>query len=91
MVYPAHIRPQDLSTFLATKCAIVDGNGTHLSIAGVPHTGIVSSHNNYETDSSPMCVDLDQYGTNTRLVMYQFNEVCSTTQPLSLDFEREGY
>lgn len=33
---------------------------------------ILGSHNNYETDSSPLKSDLSQYGSNTKLVMSQF-------------------
>lgn len=57
--------------------AIVDGDGTSWSIGGVPHTGILGSHNNYEADSSPLKSDLNQYGANGRLIMSQFNNVSS--------------
>lgn len=69
---------QDLGTFLAVYGALVDGDGTSWSIGGLPRTGILGSHNNYETDSSPLKSDLNQYGSNTRLIMSQFRNV----QPL---------
>ena len=62
----------DLGTFLAVYGAVVDGTLTQWSIGGQPHTGILGSHNNYEADSSPLKSDLNQYGTNTKLVMSQF-------------------
>ena len=34
--------------------------------------GIAGSHNNYEADSSPLKSDLNQYGSNERLIMSQF-------------------
>ena len=66
---------RDLGGFLALYGAIVDGNGAGWSIGGVPHTGILGSHNNYETDSSPLKSDLSQYGSNTRLIMSQFKSL----------------
>lgn len=69
---------QDLGGFLAVYGAIVDGDGQGWSIGGVPHTGISGSHNNYETDSSPLKSDLDQYGSNQRLIMSQFKTVRSS-------------
>ncbi|KAF2086698.1 hypothetical protein K490DRAFT_44011 [Saccharata proteae CBS 121410] len=62
----------DLGTFLAVYGAIVDGDLTGWSINGKPHTGIGGSHNNYESDSSPLHADINQYG-DERLVMSQFN------------------
>ncbi|KAK5111540.1 hypothetical protein LTR62_004836 [Meristemomyces frigidus] len=62
----------DLATFLATYGAILDGDGTSWSIAGGSHVGIGGSHGNYETDSSPTRGDLDQYGSNSDLVLSQF-------------------
>ncbi|KAI9725488.1 MAG: hypothetical protein M1828_003159 [Chrysothrix sp. TS-e1954] len=63
---------QDLAGFLAVYGAVVDGDGTSWSIGGVPHTGILGSHNDYEADSSPLKSDLNQYGSNGRLIMSQF-------------------
>lgn len=65
----------DLGGFLAVYGAIVDGTGTSWSIEGGPHVGIGGSHNNYETDSSPLKSDLNQYGSNEKLVMEQFYEL----------------
>jgi len=62
----------DLGGFLAFFGAIVDGDGSQWSIEGVPHTGIAGSHNDYEGDSSPLKSDLNQYGSNERLIMSQF-------------------
>lgn len=67
---------QNLGGFLSIYGAIVDGDGQGWSIGGVPRTGISGSHNNYETDSSPLKSDLSQYGSNQRLVMSQFQTVC---------------
>ena len=39
---------KDLGGFLAYFGALVDGNGLGWSIGGLPHTGILGSHNNYE-------------------------------------------
>jgi len=69
------IARQDLATFLSTYGAIVDGTLTSWSIAGGPHVGIGGSHNNYESDSSPLKADLHQYGSNTKLILEQFNNV----------------
>ncbi|KAF7192099.1 Dothistromin biosynthesis peroxidase dotB [Pseudocercospora fuligena] len=63
---------KDLGGFLAIFGAVVDGDGSSWSIGGLPHTGILGSHNNYETDSSPIKSDLNQYGSNTKFVMSQF-------------------
>nr|POF15021.1 aromatic peroxygenase [Quercus suber] len=63
---------KDLGGFLALFGAIVDGSLTSWSIQGVPHTGIGGSHGNYETDSSPFKADLNQYGSNSKLIMSQF-------------------
>ena len=71
----ANNRLQDLSLFLATYGAVVDGPLTSWSIAGGPHVGIGGSHNNYEGDSSPLKADLNQYGSNSRLIMEQFNNL----------------
>lgn len=65
----------DLGLFLATYGAVVDGTLTSWSIAGTPHVGIGGSHGNYETDSSPLKSDLNQYGANWKLVMSQFNSL----------------
>jgi len=73
---------QDLATFLAVYGAVVDGTLTSWSIEGAPHTGIAGSHNNYETDSSPLKSDLNQYGSNERLIMSQFN----TVSPVDLSY-----
>lgn len=66
---------KDLGGFLAVFGALIDGDGAGWSIGGVPHTGILGSHNNYETDSSPLKSDLNQYGSNTKLIMSQFYNV----------------
>lgn len=66
---------RDLGGFLAVYGAVVDGTGSGWSIGGVPHTGILGSHNNYETDSSPLKSDLNQYGSNGRLIMSQFKSL----------------
>ncbi|KAF2726154.1 hypothetical protein K431DRAFT_214138 [Polychaeton citri CBS 116435] len=63
---------QDLATFLAVYGAVIDGTGTSWSIGGVPHTGIAGSHGNYETDSSPLKSDLNQYGSLGKLVISQY-------------------
>ena len=55
----------DLGAFLSIYGAVVDGTLTQWSIGGQPHTGILGSHNNYESDSSPLKSDLNQYGSNT--------------------------
>jgi hypothetical protein len=65
----------DLSLFLAVYGAVVDGNLLSWSIEGKPHTGIAGSHNNYESDSSPMYPDLNQYGDIPNLVLSQFKEL----------------
>ncbi|KAI9708550.1 MAG: hypothetical protein M1828_002711, partial [Chrysothrix sp. TS-e1954] len=65
----------DLATILAAYGAVLDGAGVLWSIAGSEHIGIGGSHNNYETDSSPLRGDLAQYGSNTRLIMSQFYEL----------------
>lgn len=62
----------DLGAFLAVYGAVVDGTLTSWSIRGTPHIGIGGSHGNYETDSSPLRADLNQYGSNDELVMSQF-------------------
>ncbi|KXS99931.1 hypothetical protein AC578_903 [Pseudocercospora eumusae] len=59
---------RDLGGFLAIFGAVVDGDGQSWSIGGLPHTGILGSHNNYETDSSPIKSDLNQYGSNTKFL-----------------------
>ncbi|KAF2764567.1 hypothetical protein EJ03DRAFT_346179 [Teratosphaeria nubilosa] len=66
---------EDLAGFLAIYGALIDGDGLGWSIEGVPHTGIGGSHNNYEADSSPNRADLYQYGSNTKVVMEQFNHL----------------
>ncbi|USW58157.1 Putative chloroperoxidase [Septoria linicola] len=66
---------KDLGGFLAYYGAWVDGDGASWSIGGLPHTGILGSHNNYETDSSPLKSDLNQYGSNTRTIMSQFKSL----------------
>ena len=65
----------DLATFLAVYGAIVDGTLTSWSIGGTPHIGIGGSHNNYESDSSPMYADLNQFGSNEDFVIQQFEEM----------------
>ncbi|KAI5370767.1 putative chloroperoxidase [Septoria linicola] len=65
----------DLGGFLARYGAFVDGNGTHWSIGGTIRTGISGSHNNYETDSSPIRADLNQYGRNGELILSQFRNL----------------
>lgn len=65
----------DLAAFLAVYGAVVDGTLTSWSIGGLPHTGIGGSHNNYETDSSPLYSDLNQWGTNEKLVLSQFMDL----------------
>lgn len=69
---------QDLAGFLAVYGATADGDGTSWSIGGVPHTGILGSHNNYEADSSPLKSDLNQYGYNGHLIIEQFYNVSLT-------------
>lgn len=66
---------KDLGGFLAIYGAIVDGYLTGWSIKGGPHIGIGGSHNNYEADSSPLKSDLNQYGSNQKLIMSQFRSV----------------
>lgn len=66
---------QDLAGFLAIYGAVVDGDGSSWSIGGMPHTGILGSHHNYEADSSPLKSDLNQYGSNGRLIMSQWETV----------------
>ena len=66
---------EDLSTVLAVYGGALDGSVAAWSIGGDQHVGIGGSHNNYETDSSPMRGDLNQYGSNTDLVISQFEEV----------------
>lgn len=75
---------EDLATFLATYGAVVDGTGTSWSIAGGSHVGIGGSHGNYETDSSPLKGDLYQYGSNSELILEQFNNVRSVSAKLNL-------
>lgn len=65
----------DLGSFLSNYGATVDGDGSSWSIAGLPRTGISGSHGNYETDSSPLKADLNQYGSNGELIMSQFFNV----------------
>lgn len=65
----------DLSTILTVYGAVLDGPVLGWSIGGKQHTGISGSHNNYETDSSPMRGDLDQYGNNEDLVIEYFKKV----------------
>ena len=72
----------DLATFLAVYGSVVDGTLTGWSIEGVPHTGIAGSHGNYDGDSSPNYADLNQYGSNVKLVMSQFKTV--SWRPLSI-------
>lgn len=78
---------KDLGTFLAVYGAVVDGTLTQWSIGGKPHTGILGSHNNYESDSSPLKSDLNQYGSNTKLVMSQFK----TLYDMQPDAETANY
>lgn len=65
----------DLAAFLAVYGAVVDGNLLSWSIGGKPHTGIGGSHGNYESDSSPLKADLDQYGNLYKLVLSQYKNV----------------
>lgn len=65
----------DLATVLAVYGAVVDGTLLSWSIGGTPHLGIGGSHNNYETDSSPIYADLNQFGSNEEFVMNQFKEL----------------
>jgi len=64
----------DLATFLAIYGAVVDGNLLGWSLQGTPHVGIGGSHGNYETDSSPIHSDLNQYGQD-QVVISQFEEL----------------
>jgi hypothetical protein len=66
---------EDLGTILSAYGGLIDGAVVGWSIGGGIHTGIGGSHNNYESDSSPLRGDLYQYGSNTALVMSQFKEV----------------
>lgn len=77
---------------LARYGAWMNGDGAKWSIGGTPRAGIsgmcqitdltcctdrrTGSHNNYESDSSAMFSDLNQYGSNQDLVMSQFRTVC---------------
>ena len=84
----------DLGSILAVFGAVVDGDGTSWSIGGLPHTGIAGSHHNYEADSSPLKPDLDQYGSNERFVMSQFQRLYdlqpdASTANYNLDVLRE--
>jgi hypothetical protein len=65
----------DLATFLAVYGALLDGTLTGWSIGGAAHTGIGGSHGNYETDNGPVYSDLNQYGSNQKLVMSQFTDL----------------
>ena len=65
----------DLALVLALYGAVVDGTLTSWSVGGTRHLGIGGSHNNYETDSSPLYADLNQFGNNEKLVMNQFHEL----------------
>ena len=67
----------DLGTILSAYGAAFDGTLVSWSIGGKEHTGIGGSHNNYETDSSPMRGDLNQYGSNVNLIVSQFQELYS--------------
>lgn len=73
----------DLGAFLAVYGAVVDGTLTSWSIRGTPHIGIGGSHGNYETDSSPLRADLNQYGSNDKLVMSQFYNLYNMQQDAS--------
>jgi hypothetical protein len=66
---------KDLASFLSIYGASVNGNGIGWSIGGIPRTGISGSHNNYETDSSPLRSDLNQYGSNRRIIIDQFTRL----------------
>lgn len=66
---------QDLAGILAVYGAVFDGALGAWSIGGVQHNGISGSHNNYESDSSPLRGDLNQQGSNVRLILSQFEEV----------------
>lgn len=65
----------NLGRFLSVYGALVNGDGTSWSINGGPRIGIGGSHNNYETDSSPLKGDLEQYGDNGQLILSQYNEL----------------
>ena len=62
---------------------MVDGPLTSWSIAGGSHIGIGGSHNNYESDTSPLKGDLNQYGSNSELIMEQFNDLYDMQQDAS--------
>lgn len=65
----------DFGAFLAIYGAVVDGTLTSWSIRGTPHVGIGGSHGNYETGSSPLRADLNQFGSSDKLVMSQFYQL----------------
>ena len=67
---------------LAAYAAILDGDGTIFSLGGVSPKGLSGSHCNIEGDASPLKSDLNQYGTNTRLVIEQFVNVSLNARPL---------
>lgn len=74
----------DLAAFLAVYGAVADGNLLSWSIGGKPHTGIGGSHGNYESDSSPLKADLDQYGNLYKLVLSQYKNVRCTERTLGV-------
>lgn len=76
----------DLGAFLAVYGAVYDGDLTAWSIGGpnlalpagpggltAPPTGLIGSHNKYETDASPTMPDLYQYGNNYKMVSFTVN------------------
>ncbi|KAK4493885.1 hypothetical protein PRZ48_015070 [Zasmidium cellare] len=76
----------DLSVILAAYGTVFDGAlPLGWSIGGGVHTGIGGSHGHYETDNSPMRADLNQYGSNTRLVVSQFQEPDPATANYDID------
>jgi len=71
-----------LLTVMEHRGALVRWNVSFLGLilltpvkGGLPHTGILGSHGNYETDSSPLKSDLNQYGSNTETIKSQFLNV----------------
>ncbi|KAF2758606.1 Cloroperoxidase [Pseudovirgaria hyperparasitica] len=71
----------DLGAFLAVLGASFDGDGTSWSIGG-PHpavglgaTGLIGSHNKYESDVSPCRPDLYEAGNNYEVVLSQWQEL----------------
>lgn len=65
----------DAAAFLALFGAVLDGDLVSWSIGGVPRDGISGSHGHYESDSSPLRGDLDQFGRSDWTVGGQFERV----------------